>query len=107
MVAGHRKSTEVLMTDRQSYDPWAPPPAPDPVQAHETLQTLTGVVQPPEPVEQDQTADGPTGDATAAAGLIPDDLDDITKDELIELAEMAGVATYGTKAQLAARIRAV
>ncbi len=87
------------MTDRRSYDPFAPPPALDPGEAHETLQTITGVVQPPEPIE-------PSGDAATAAGLIPDDLDDITKPELIDLAEMAGVATYGTKAELASRIRA-
>ncbi len=34
------------------------------------------------------------------------DLDDVTKPELNELAEMAGVATYGTKQDIADRIRA-
>lgn len=90
------------MTDRRSHDPFAPPPAGGgPVEAHETLQTIPGVVQPPEPVEESES----NTDAATAAGLIPDDLDEITKPELIELAEMAGVATYGTKAEIAARVR--
>ncbi len=84
------------MTDRRSFDPFAPPPA------HEPLFALTGVAQPPEPAEAPES----NPDAATAAGLIPDDLDDITKPELIELAEMAGVATYGTKQDIADRIRA-
>lgn len=92
------------MTDRRSYDPFAPPPAVDPVEAHETLQTLTGVVQPPEPAEQEPAE--PEGPVSDYAAELPADLDDISKPDLIALAELAGVATYGTKAEIAARIRA-
>ncbi len=91
------------MTNRQAYDPYAPPPAADPVEAHETLQTLTGVVQPPEQVEQEEPVDAEVSDYAAE---LPSDLDDISKPDLIALAELAGVATYGTKAEIAARIRA-
>lgn len=52
--------------------------------------SLTGVVQPPAP---DYAAE------------LPDDLDEISKPDLVALAELAGVATYGTKAEIAARVR--
>ncbi|MDN5931174.1 MAG: hypothetical protein L0I24_08940 [Pseudonocardia sp.] len=82
------------MTDRRRYDPFAPAPrstapnegrhrAPDP------SASLTGVMQPP------------------AALLLPDDLDDITKPDLVALAERHGVASYGTKSDIATRIRAL
>lgn len=87
------------MTDRRSFDPFAPPPtAPD-------NPSQTGPDGAQSVAADTPTADEPAGDAVTAAGLIPDDLDDITKPELIELADMAGVATYGTKDQIAARIR--
>lgn len=56
--------------------------------------SLTGVVAPPEPA----------GDY---ASEIPADLDDITKSDLVALAELADVPTYGTKADIAARLRAL
>ncbi len=73
------------MTDRTAYDPFAPPPR---------------VNAPVKPAEE-----GPTGDPKAAADLIPDELDDITLKDLKVLAEMAGVPDYGTKSQIASRIR--
>lgn len=86
------------MTDRRAWDPWAPPAPSAPAEDDSVGGALTGVVQPP-------VVEAPDGDAVTAAGLLPDDLDDITKPDLIALAEMAGVATYGTKAEIAARIR--
>jgi hypothetical protein len=76
-----------MTEDRRSHDPFAPPP--------------------PAPVEVDEQPDtGPDQDEAAeAAAQIPSDLDDITKPDLVALAELAGVATYGTKAEIAARIR--
>jgi hypothetical protein len=67
--------------DRRSYDPFAPAPV-----------SLTGAVQPP-------ADDAPT------ETTVTDDLEDMTRADLIELAERRDVATYGTKAMIAARIR--
>lgn len=81
------------MTDRRRYDPFAPAPrrtAPDEGGRHRAPDppaSLTGVVQPPV--------------------VLPEDLDDITKPDLVALAEHHGVATYGTKADIASRIRAL
>ncbi len=78
-----------MNADRTSYDPFAPPV---PVSAPAVA----------EPVDQ-------AGDATDLddiAAQIPSDLDDISKDDLIALAELADVATYGSKLQIADRIRA-
>lgn len=77
---------------RRAHDPFAPA-AP---------QSLTGVVEPPAPPVEDDTGRDDTGDVAA---MLPDDLDDIGKPDLIALAELAGVATSGTKADLADRIR--
>lgn len=79
------------MTDRRRYDPFAPAPRPE-AEDHTgpPPASLTGVVQPP---------------ANDYAAELPADLDDISKPDLIALAELAGVATYGTKAEIAARIR--
>lgn len=79
-----------MTVNRQSYDPYAP---------------FTASVAPAAPVEAPAPVAG-TEDAREAAAQIPANLDDINKDDLIALAELAGVATYGTKQQLADRIRA-
>jgi hypothetical protein len=73
-----------MTEDRRSWDPWAPAPAVEPA---------------PAVAEQ-------AGDPQAAAAELPSDLDDIGKPDLIALAELAGVATYGTKQDIADRIRA-
>lgn len=83
------------MTDRRSYDPFAPPPARS---DEDDVWPDLDEVEPPE------DGDGQAGDAPA--DLIPEDLDDITLKDLKALAELADVPTYGTKAELAARIRA-
>lgn len=67
--------------DRRGFDPWAPPPAPD-----------AGA-------EQSSVADEPT------AGTVTDNLEDMSRTDLIELAERHDVPTYGSKAAIAARIR--
>lgn len=61
-------------------------------------QALLGVVQPPAAPPDDAAPVVPVA-------LVPDDLDEITKDELIDLAEQVGVASYGTKQAIAGRIR--
>lgn len=82
------------MTDRQSYDPFAPPP---PAQQADTSAPPPPAVAPAETPVVESVSD--------YAAELPDDLDDITKADLVALAELAGVATYGTKAEIAQRIR--
>lgn len=81
------------MTDRRAYDPFAP---------HRPVDRAPADGEPVKagPVAGDEQPEG-----EHPADLLPDDLDDISKPDLIALAEMADVATYGTKAEIAARIR--
>lgn len=65
--------------DRWRHDPFAPPP-----------NALTGAVAPPDPVDDDEEGQR--------------NLEDMTKAELVAAAEDHGVATYGTKADLIARL---
>lgn len=77
--------------DRRVWDPFAPPPTAAPASA----------VEQPSPDSEPAAA----GRAAEAAALLPDDLDDIKKPDLIALAELADVPTYGTKDEIADRIR--
>ncbi len=79
-----------MTADRSSYDPFAPPPA----------ASAPADAKP----ANDETPNA--ADLDDIAAQVPEDLDDISKDDLIALAELADVATYGTKQQLADRIRA-
>lgn len=85
------------MTDRRRFDPFAPPPRPaagrNPAD-DEASMSLTGVVQPP-------------AELVSPAVTLPANLDDISKPDLIALAEQHGVATYGTKADIGARLGAL
>jgi hypothetical protein len=82
VVTGFAASEEDAMTeDRRAYDPFAPAPA-----------APTSVAQP--------LADNEPTEASTT-----DDLEDMSRVDLIELAERHDVATYGSKAAIAARIR--
>jgi hypothetical protein len=83
-----------VTSDRRAYDPFAP----------FTPAAAAGPASAPV-AEQHEQAQEPSGDAVEAAAQLPADIDDITKPDLIALAELAGVATYGTKAEIADRIR--
>lgn len=72
-----------MSDDRYLHDPFAPAPS---------ANALTGAVAPP-PVEVDEQGDG------------ENDWDEMSKAELVAAAEDAGVATYGTKADIIARLR--
>lgn len=86
-----------MTSDRRAYDPFAP---------FTTAAPAAGPAPASAPVaEQHEQAQEPSSDAVEAAAQLPADLDDITKPDLIALAELAGVATYGTKAEIADRIR--
>lgn len=69
--------------DRRAHDPWAPAPT-----------ALLGVVAPPD-AELPPADDAPD-----------DDLDELRKPELVELAEQRGVDATGTKTDIIARLRA-
>lgn len=81
-----------MTADRTAYDPFAPPPARAPAPAPAVAEP---VVEAPSAADLDDIS-----------AQLPSDLDDITKDDLIALAELADVATYGTKQAIADRIRA-
>ena len=66
-----------MTDDRRAHDPFAP----------HTQDALTGAVT---PEQGDDNGDG---------------LDNLTKPELVELASERGVASYGTKADIIARLR--
>lgn len=79
--------------DRRVWDPFAPPPT--------TTSASASAAEQPSP----DSEPAPAGRAAEAAALLPDDLDDIKKADLIALAELADVPTYGTKDEIADRIR--
>jgi hypothetical protein len=68
--------------DRRAYDPFAPAPAS------------------PTSAEQQRLASGASATASASDGL-----EDMSRADLIELAEQRGVAAWGSKTMIAARIR--
>lgn len=74
------------MTDRRAYDPYAPAPPPE-----EDTDT-----------EQAQTTGDNANQPDSSAG---DNLDNLTKVELIRIAHDLDVSMTGTKAELIARIR--
>lgn len=69
--------------DRRVYDPWAPAPA----------ESLVDVAQ-------SQDDESPTD-----RSQLPNDLDDISRADLIALAKHHKVAAYGSKEDIATRIR--
>lgn len=73
--------------DRSSFDPFAPPPA--------TKPAVTDAVAP-------TTDQAPS--STEHSDL-PEDLDELRKAELVELAEERGLDTEGTKAEIIERLR--
>lgn len=93
-----------MTEDRHGFDPYAPPPP---------LSALTGVVQPPASDDattqsastSDITTEPVAAEPVASELPIPGDLTDITRADLITLAEQHGVPSYGTKAEIADRIR--
>lgn len=85
-----------MTVDRRSFDPFAPAPLVVDTSAKALAEANPAAEQPPT---------GSAQDARDAAAQIPPDLDEISKDDLVTLAELADVATWGTKQQIADRIR--
>ena len=87
------------------YDPFRPP---EPDRAEPSRAE-------PEPAEPDRTEptqetapiqpSTDTQEPSEPDDVEPDDLDRLTRTELIDIAKALGVATYGTKAEIADRIR--
>lgn len=78
-----------MTEDRSSFDPFAPPPA--------TKPAVTDAVAP-------STDQAPS---STEHGDLPEDLEDLRKAELVELADARGVDSDGTKAEIIERLRAV
>lgn len=78
-----------MTEDRSSFDPFAPPATVKPVVKDATTPT--------------------TDQATSSTehGDLPEDLEDLRKAELVELADARGVDSDGTKAEIIERLRAV
>lgn len=80
--------------DRRAHDPYAPPPVRDGTDPESAAdEAVTGRSEP----EPDQPAD--SGDAPT------DELDGMRRAELVQLAEREGIASYGNRDALVARIR--
>jgi hypothetical protein len=77
-----------VTADRSTYDPWAPRSAPPPTAAESSQTPTTDEVTAPNP-----------------SSPLPDDLAEISRADLIALADRYGVASYGTKAEIAERLR--
>lgn len=88
-----------MTTDRRAYDPFAPFPVSPPAPPSPPLAAEPGELPDADPSASSEKA-------REAAEQLPFDLDEISKDDLIALAELADVASYGTKQQIADRIRA-
>lgn len=79
-----------MVEDRRAHDPWAPPPR------WETVRSATSP-------ESSSPADTSVVDNTQADGL--NDLEDMTKAELQDLAADKGLPTSGNKPDLIERLR--
>lgn len=86
------------MSDRQSYDPFAPPQS---SVVHDEHQV------PDESDQSDQQEAEEPDEASSlyALSLPGDNLDSMRRVDLVEIAKSEGIASYGTQAELAARIR--
>lgn len=109
-----------MTIDRRRFDPYAPAPLivprgdANPAKSEQPAETAQDA-KPEQGAAPQDTAPalpapgtehaGGSDDAKEAATQLPGDLDDITKTDLVALAELAGVATYGTKLEIAGRIR--
>lgn len=99
-----------MNTDRRRHDPFAPrhkaqtQTAKEP--ATETPDPEAPAAPPNEPPAESTESTKLAPDFAAILDEIPNDIDHITLKELRALAGQAGVADYGTKAEIIARLRA-
>lgn len=85
-----------MTEDRRVYDPYAPPPT--------VVQMTSGVAQ---TVASEGEPDNRIALSADQGSLVPDDLTEISRADLIALAVQHGVASYGSKVEIAERVRRV